>query len=334
MMKTTPVLPLLLLIEVTANRGAASAIDCLGDVTDDGGRIGYHSPSPTDTYFPDCQNPLQRELWRVFEQQDGTAYMIPRPDGLGAKYNLCPSSEDDNTSTGAPPPPPLVEPELSDKAQQYGLCDEIVTDPSIINSMDTTDALQIANALHRQLKFRVVNHNSEQPYLDPWAPDNDILDACEYLSSNNGSEDYAAAESYCVDVANRCNDEGICIEIGINPSLEALDAIVPALNEIYGIADVGDECMPQEWGTTFQCPVASCVEAPPGCEYMTNHTTINNVHDCCAEQCYAVDSDGNECTTIVGNSSSASTAKPSFSLLLWLWGTALIVVLTLLSGDS
>ena len=335
MKKTIPALSLLLLMDFTASRGVASATDCLGDITDgNGGRIGYHSPSPTDTYMPDCQNPLQRELWRVFEQQDGTSYIIPRPDGLGTKYNLCPfSAEDDNTSTGAPPPPPLVESELSDKVQQYGLCDELVTDPLILNSMDTMDALLIVNAFHRQLRFRVVNRESGEPYLDPWAPDNDILDACDYLSSNNDGEDYAAAESYCSSVANRCNGEGVCIEIGIIPSLEAIDVIVPALNEIYGIGDVGDECLPEEWGTTFQCPVAGCLEAPLGCEYITDHTVINTIRDCCPELCYAVDSDGNQCSTKVANSSSsAANPKRSSSSLIFFGGTMVLLVKSLFLG--
>ncbi len=32
----------------------------------DGSRLCYHSPNPTDTYLPDCDNTLDRELWRVF----------------------------------------------------------------------------------------------------------------------------------------------------------------------------------------------------------------------------------------------------------------------------
>ena len=52
--------------------------DCTAD--GDGGRIGYHSPAG-DTYYPDCQNTLAREFWRIFMQDNGDVYMIPRPDG-------------------------------------------------------------------------------------------------------------------------------------------------------------------------------------------------------------------------------------------------------------
>ena len=51
----------------------------------DGGRPGYHSPAG-DTYVPNCDVQTLREYWRIFEQADGSAYMIPRPDGLGLAY--------------------------------------------------------------------------------------------------------------------------------------------------------------------------------------------------------------------------------------------------------
>ena len=47
----------------------------------DGARAGYHAPAENDIWVPDCQNPLAREYWRVFSQDGGTGYVIPRPDG-------------------------------------------------------------------------------------------------------------------------------------------------------------------------------------------------------------------------------------------------------------
>jgi hypothetical protein len=248
---------------------------------DNGGREGYHSPGPNDTYLPDCSNPLKRELWRVFQQEDGTAYMIPRPDGLGIKYNLC---SNDETDIGTPP---LVDDTLSSKAEQYGLCDEIV-DPSLLNNMDRADALKFANVFHRQLFF-VANGDS----IDPWVPDTDVLAACATLPDDDST---AAAKMYCERVKGRCNGSGECVDIGIIPSSEAVTQLVPALNEIYGAVSTGDQCVSDDWGATFGCPQAGCADAPQDCDYVFDHYVINDIRDCCAELCYAVDSGGNECS--------------------------------------
>ncbi|CAB9524844.1 expressed unknown protein [Seminavis robusta] len=250
--------------------------DCSDTTGTNGGRVGYHSPSPTDVYLPDCQNPLQRELWRVFVQEDGTAYMIPRPDGLGITYGLCNNDAFDQ--------------ELMAKAQQYGLCDETVTDPTVINSMTPEDALRFANAFHRQLRFSISDDNQ----IYPWAPDEDILLACENITSQ-------AALGHCEALANRCNDDtGECIEIGVIPSVEAVQELVPALNALYGVLEEGETCIPSTvFGPTFGCPVADCfAEQSAGCEYDTAGApfSVNELGDCCQRQCYAVDSNGNECT--------------------------------------
>ena len=61
--------------------------DCLSE--DNGSRRCYHTPSATDRYLKDCTNGLQREYWRVFAQNEESAYIIPRPDGMGLFYDLC-----------------------------------------------------------------------------------------------------------------------------------------------------------------------------------------------------------------------------------------------------
>jgi hypothetical protein len=158
----------------------------------------------------------------VFQQEDGTAYMIPRPDGLGLVYGICGDSD---------PTTDAIDPDLISKSALYGLCDEVVTNVATINSMDPADALRLAHFFHQQLVF-VMDESSGR--LQPWAPDVDILAACE--SSSLAA--IAAAESYCAAVQDRCNDNGECVEIGIEPSEEAVAVLAPALNELYGISVV------------------------------------------------------------------------------------------------
>ena len=47
------------LVTVTGKENSG-IFDCPipSDSDSDGGRFGYHSPSSTDTYLPNCQNPL------------------------------------------------------------------------------------------------------------------------------------------------------------------------------------------------------------------------------------------------------------------------------------
>ena len=104
----------------------------------------------------------------------------------------------------------------------YGLCTE-VADPTIINDIPPASALQITHALHEQLRFTM----DESGMIFPWAPEDDIIAACAFTQSQ-------AALDYCDLLDSRCNLFG-CNEIGYIPSLEAVEALVPALNTLYGI---------------------------------------------------------------------------------------------------
>jgi len=251
----------------------SATTNCVINATNNsnGGRSGYHSPSSTDTYLPDCENPLKRELWRVFQQEDGTAYIIPRPDGLGTVYNIC---------NGRVP----VKEGIIDKANQYGLCDNDIN-VAAINHIDPNYGLLFVNIFHRQLHFVADGQN-----IQPFAPDSDILDACEL---REGDE---TLNSYCQAVKNQCNSFGECTEMMVVPSEMQVRQIVPALNELYGIPEIGDQCDPEQWSSSFSCPVAKCATSPQGCEYVRDHYIINQDRDCCAEMCFSVDSQGNKCS--------------------------------------
>ena len=175
--------------------------DC--DPGHDGSRQCYHSPADTDTYLPDCQNPLNRELWRVFAQNEESAYIIPRPDGMGLEFGLC--DEEGPFTT-------------------YGLC-VASADPNVLNDIPPAIALEITNTLHQHLRFEV---SEDGQYIVPWAPDEDVIAACDLT-------DNLAAQEHCANLSYRLSGGDTCIDIGYIPGEEAVAALVPALNELYGI---------------------------------------------------------------------------------------------------
>ena len=263
----------ILSVSVLAYASLQHGDDCVS--SNDGGRIGYHSPGQSDQYLPNCNNALKRELWRVFKKEDGTAYMIPRPDGIAKKIQICADF------------PPLKDVKIKQKAQEYGLCGENISNPAIVNSMDPTDALAFSTIFHRHLRF-VANGN----IIEPWVPDEDILLACKHLESEN---DIKTSKSFCEKVAGRYDPTIVSVDtMFILPTNEAVNELVPALNDVYGIKDPGDSCKFSVWGATFQYPVAKCMAPPEGCTYSREYF-INDVGDCIQPQCYAVDTNGNQC---------------------------------------
>ena len=172
-----------------------------------GARPLYHSPDRDSTYLPDCNNELKRELWRVFALNESSAYIIPRPDAMGIQYGLC-DGEDL---------------QLAELFDEYGLCED-VGNPNVINDILPLDALTITHTLHQLLKFEL----DEDGLITPWAPDDDLIAACELTDSED-------ALNHCDLLESRCNTWGSCEDIGYIPNQRAAEALVSALNQLYGI---------------------------------------------------------------------------------------------------
>ena len=132
--------------------------DCMAD--GDGAHPGYSVPGPNDVYLPDCKLALKRSLWRVFVQESGQSYVIPRPDGLGLKMGFCGDDEP-----------------LRELFEANGLCSEF-GDPNILNAMEPTDALRITSALHSRLRFEAVLAG-DTAQVDPFAPPADVQAVCQ-----------------------------------------------------------------------------------------------------------------------------------------------------------
>ena len=182
--------------------------DCESD--SNGARQCYHSPMESDIYLPDCQTDLSREYWRVFAMSETSAYIIPRPDGMGLTYELC---EDLH---------------VGELMNTYSLCTETLgsNEVDIINDIPPDDALLITNALHANFLFTI----DENDLIRPWAPPDDIVDACKYSDDND-----ELVSDYC-DTALGYYDSGEdCPSIAFFPSSEEAPIIAARLNMLYGL---------------------------------------------------------------------------------------------------
>jgi len=183
--------------------------DCVAE--DDGSRQCYHS-SAGSAWLPDCDAPLDRELWRVFAESEDSAYMIPRPDALGLEYGICDGAD-------------AV---LADLFDRNGLCDA-VADLNIVNHMPPADAIDIGHALHERLEFSAISWGTDTGWdITPFAPDNDRLDACRVSSD-------PVLDDVCADLETNLAGEQ-CPELYVNYATEEIAAaMAEALNQLYGI---------------------------------------------------------------------------------------------------
>ena len=182
--------------------------DCLSE--DNGSRRCYHAPSATDRYLKDCTNGLQREYWRVFAQNEESAYIIPRPDGMGLFYDLC----EDET--------------VGELFETYALCEDFLGSDAvaIINDIPPSEALMITNRLHESLLFTV----DDNDMISPWAPPNDIVDVC-----NMSDADDEMIADYCQTALDYYDSGEDCPSIAFGPSPEQALIVASRLNILYGI---------------------------------------------------------------------------------------------------
>jgi hypothetical protein len=177
----------------------------------DGGRAGYHGPSATDQWVPDCQNTLLREYWRVFSQDGKTAYVIPRPDGAPELSTPCTSANH----------------ELHDVVVRYELCSfaENTEQVNTINNIELPDALRVTHFLHTQLKFVVTQ---DVFGIQPFPIPSDIIDACVLGGQVNSAELESICQTWRDTIANHVDGP-----LGYTGP-GAVD-LVMRLNQLYGI---------------------------------------------------------------------------------------------------
>jgi hypothetical protein len=156
----------------------------------------YSVPAPGDTWRLDCNHPLDRTYWRIFEQSDGTAYLMPRPDGQ--VLDVC---------------VPIF--------QQYGLCDSALDAAGVerINAMPLDDARALSHALHENLAFRV-----EGTAIVPWPLPEDLEVVCPGTSAAGACEDYLEVV---------CGNSSLGVELALDEAQAA--ELAAALNASYGI---------------------------------------------------------------------------------------------------
>ena len=182
--------------------------DCSPD--DDGARTCYHAPMESETYLPDCQTDLSREYWRVFAMNEDSAYIIPRPDGMGLVYDLCEDAD------------------VGELMNTYALCTETLgaNEVEIINDIPPEDALLITNALHSKFLFTV----DENDMISPWAPPDDIVDACNFSDAND-----EVVSGFCETALGYYDSGDDCPDIAFFPTAEEAEIIAARLNTLYGL---------------------------------------------------------------------------------------------------
>jgi len=178
----------------------------------DGSRAGYHVATNSE-WLPDCQNPLEREYFRVFAQSATSTYMIPRPDGSPYLQPVC---ADPSHALR-----PLVD--------RYALCDAADSEAKVnlANDMLPADALDLARYMHGQLRFEVTDDFAG---LSPYPFPSDIIDACELHPAENSAE----FEAICKRERDRLKSG---FDIGFSYTGPGAVELATRLNELYGIAD-------------------------------------------------------------------------------------------------
>ena len=220
-------------------------------------------------YVPDCNLPchLTKPYWKVLaylnDDEGVSAHIVPRPDDYGVKYGFCDdgdtiddrnnSSSSSASSSRTSGGDQLQQYYYKELFQNYTMCNDRDggADPDVINNMKLSDALLITNLLHRHLQFQMVNYGDDSWSIEPYAYEDDILLACDVLELEGGTA-YDQVEGYCDDVRNRCTNDGACSDIGIIPSKENLDIVVPTINALYGI-DGGSSAISHNTTTDGGC---------------------------------------------------------------------------------
>lgn len=182
------------------------------EASHDGARHCTHAPDPADTYLPDCEAPLDRDLWRVFAIDEHTAYIMPRPDAMGIRLGICGGDDAD----------------LAALFEDNGLCVDNA-DPGVVNAMTPVDAMGISHAMHERLVFDVVDHGDGGASLSPWAPDDELAHACAGPLAGDDR-----VSGLCADLTAQAAAEE-CLDVGRVLSLDEATALAGGLNATFGI---------------------------------------------------------------------------------------------------
>lgn len=197
---------------------------------DDGSRPGYHYPMESQ-WIPDCQNPLNREYWRVFVDANGRVSISPRV------------SSDINAPFPSPFQPVCQDPDhdLAPLVQAYALCSPTLSaeDLALQEQMSVTEALLLTHFLHQELYFEVSRYDlsTEEVFeaITPRPIPSDILDACDLYPDQNSPELSLICEWEREQVERADNGYPSSL-IGYNYGGPEGIELAHRLNQLYGIA--------------------------------------------------------------------------------------------------
>jgi hypothetical protein len=166
-----------------------------------------------DAYVKNPAVRLPLEYWIVLSTKDGAHALFPRPDGAPAIAAEC-----------------AAQTEMGRSFEAAALCAPAQTEEAVrkVNGLSREQAMQVSSFLHERLEFRRVGEA-----IEPFPMTSDVLAVCRQIPALRGGAMKA-----------RCDEEERYALGGARPSIfrvwtEAeLDALPPALNEIYGVGGV------------------------------------------------------------------------------------------------
>ena len=155
---------------------------------------------------------LQREYWIVVSAEDGTRFMLPRPDGDPRVVAEC--------GRGTPLAATFQNAKLCESANGQTL--------ARVNALSKAEAMKTSTFLHGKLAFVV---SGDRTRVEPYPLASDLLDVCKtYPDERSG-----ALRSVCDDELRYESANGRP-SIARSSSAAENAAITSRLNDLYGIA--------------------------------------------------------------------------------------------------
>lgn len=153
---------------------------------------------------------LARTYWSVVRAQDGSHFLLPRPDGAAPLAREC--------EAGTP---------FATQLSEHALCKTADNEAAVtkVNALDQALALEVSTALHRELAFKRDGEN-----ITPSPLGRDLLELCR----SNAELREGAMKA-------RCTEEEQYADGSARPAIfrawsEAeLSAVPGALNALYGV---------------------------------------------------------------------------------------------------
>jgi len=170
-----------------------------------------HYPAASDVWVQNPDVATTSEYWTIFRQENGTHYMIPRPDGSPFLIAACAS--DDAVGT---------------LLQATAVCQSTSTSAQVqrVNALTVDEAITISTVLHDGLTFTAGPNG-----VEPFALISDRVEVCRALGDPGALADLCAWE---LGRATTADTGGLVTDIARVLTSDEAVALAAELNVLYG----------------------------------------------------------------------------------------------------